>query len=361
MQYRLDVAIAGGGPAGCAVALSLRNRAPHLSIALIEQTNYETARPGEVLPGAVRALFENLGITEAFEREQWRPAHAVACAWGTPVLAENHSIYSWQGHGWHLDRAKFDGFLANQAEARGVIMFSGKRVDGVDRNDGGWLVRVSGGTAIHARFIVDATGRAASIARHIGSPPVSLDPLIGFSRFFPACEGSDPRTLIEAAADGWWYTAPLTGTHRVATFMTDPDIARQYRLDRESGWRQFLDRTSFIRTAVPGGQSVGAMVRPAGSAYLREPAGDGWIAAGDAACAHDPLSGQGIMQSLRSGILASYAIADWFPDASAAGLERYRHLTKRGWSGYLAARHRYYLEEKGWPEQSFWQRRHHPG
>jgi flavin-dependent dehydrogenase len=358
MQSAVDVAIVGAGPAGCATALSLRTHSPTLSIRLIEQASYETTRPGEVLPGIARGVLENLGIWEAFQHEQWRPVYAVASAWGAPVLRENHVIYSSPGHGWHLDRARFDGFLARQAEARGVAVLTGVRVEGAARTECGWHLDISAGAPIHARFIVDATGRSASIARRFGAVPVSLDPLMGFSRFFPAGEDSEPRTLIEAVADGWWYTAALPGNRRVATFMTDPDIARQYRLDRESTWREALAQTRFIRSAVPVQPSCGEMVRPAGSAYLEQPAGDGWIAAGDAACAHDPLSGQGITRSLRSGILASYAITDFMRNGSASGVKRYRKLIQHGWSGYLAARRRYYLEEQRWPDRSFWRRRH---
>jgi flavin-dependent dehydrogenase len=232
------------------------------------------------------------------------------------------------------------------------------RVEGAARTECGWRIDISASAPIEARFIVDATGRTASIARHFGAAPVSLDPLMGFSRFFSAGEDSDPRTLIEAVADGWWYTAALTGNRRVATFMTDPDIARQFRLDRESTWREALEQTRFIRRAVPAQPSCREMVRPAGSSYLEEPAGDGWIAAGDAACAHDPLSGQGITRSLRSGILASYAISDFLRNGSTSGLKRYRKLIQHGWSGYLAARRRYYFQEQRWPERSFWRRRH---
>jgi len=358
VQSTFDVAITGAGPAGCATALSLRNRDPKLSIVLIEQTSYETARPGEVLPGIARGILESLGIWGAFEREQWLPVYAAASAWGAPVLRENHAIYSWPGHGWHLDRAKFDCFLAKQAEARAVPVLTGTRVDGAERMECGWKLDLSSGASMHARFLVDATGRAASIARRFGVSPVSLDPLVGFSRFFTAGEDSDRRTLIEAVADGWWYTAALPGNRRVATFMTDPEIARLRRPQRESNWREALEETRFIRGAIPLQASCGDIVRPASSAYLEQPAGDGWMAAGDAACAHDPLSGQGITRSIRGGILASYAIFDLLRSGSTLGMERYRRVIQSGWSGYLAARRRYYLEEQRWPNRSFWRRRH---
>jgi flavin-dependent dehydrogenase len=276
------------------------------------------------------------------------------------VLRENHAIYSSQGHGWHLDRAKFDRFVAQQAAARGVAIFTGAAVDDVGRTEDGWTLRISGGTRLQARSIADATGRAAFLARRLGASVVSRDPLMGFARFFPAEDKSDPRTLIEAVPDGWWYTATLTGERRVATFMTDPDIARAQRLDRESGWREALSQTSFIQAIVPASPSIDGLVRPSGSAYLEEPSGDGWIAVGDAACAHDPLSGQGITRALRSGILASFAIADFLSKGSPTGLARYRRLVRHGWSGYLSARRRYYAEERRWPDRPFWQKRIRP-
>ena len=355
-----DVAIVGGGPAGCAAALSLRSHAPELAIALIEQTTYMSARPGEVLSGVVRGLFSNLGIEEAFERERWRPVYAVAAAWGEPVLRENHSIYSWPGHGWHIDRVKFDRFLAEQADARGVAVLTGVRAGKAERIRTGWSLELSANPPIQARFIVDATGRAASIARQFGAPPVSLDPLTAFSRFFPADEYADPRTLVEAVADGWWYSATLAANQRVVTFLTDSDIARRYRLDRESSWREALSQTRFMKTVALATKSAGDFVRPAGSAYLPDPAGDGWLVAGDAACAHDPLSGQGIARSIRSGILASFAVADFLATGSLIGIERYRRLCQQGWSGYLEARRRYYSEEQRWPDQPFWRRRSSP-
>ena len=92
MQSAVDVAIVGAGPAGCATAISLRTHSPVLSIQMIEQADYETTRPGEVLPGIARGVLENLGIWETFQHERWRPVYAIASAWGAPVLRENHAI-----------------------------------------------------------------------------------------------------------------------------------------------------------------------------------------------------------------------------------------------------------------------------
>lgn len=53
-----DVAIIGGGPAGCAAAISLALSG--LRVALLERTSYGPARVGETLPPAVQPLLREL-------------------------------------------------------------------------------------------------------------------------------------------------------------------------------------------------------------------------------------------------------------------------------------------------------------
>ncbi|MDQ3804329.1 MAG: NAD(P)/FAD-dependent oxidoreductase, partial [Acidobacteriota bacterium] len=87
---------------------------------LVEASAYDRPRAGEVLPAVARPLLDQLGVLKAFEDEGHRPAHSVAAAWGDALLRENHFIYSTRGSGWHLDRARFDAFLAREAARRGV-------------------------------------------------------------------------------------------------------------------------------------------------------------------------------------------------------------------------------------------------
>ena len=43
------------------------------------------------------------------------------------------------------------------------------------------------------------------------------------------------------------------------------------------------------------------------------------LCVGDAASSFDPVSGQGILKALRSGVFASYAVADWLRQGDARG------------------------------------------
>jgi flavin-dependent dehydrogenase len=350
------VAIVGAGPAGCAVALALASHAPTLEVALVERTNFEAQRAGEVLPGLSRALLEHLGIWEPFKAQRYRPVHATASAWGEPELRENHFIYSMGGHGWHLERAAFDQWMAREAVRSGAHMLLNTRLDSIDPLRDGWTLRLAGGESISARFVVDATGRRALVARMLAGTVRTFDRLAGFARYFRST-GEDPRTIVEAFADGWWYSAALGNGLRVVACMTDVDIARTRRLHRESDWLAALKQTRHIRQVAPAAALHGeAIARTAASSNLDRPFGDHWLAVGDAASAYDPLSGQGILRALRSGILASYAIGDSFA-GKPQGLARYGQFVQHGFSGYQSAHKRAYEMERRWESHSFWQRR----
>jgi flavin-dependent dehydrogenase len=361
-DWKVDVAVAGGGPGGCAAALALRAHAPGLSVALVEASAYAGERVGETLPPPAEDVLRHLGVWDAFAAQAHHPAYGTAAAWGSPVPYENDFLYHVRQVGWHVDRGAFDQMLASRAEACGVRVLRETRVLDAARDDGGWRLSLSSGGELRARFLVDATGAGASLARrHGGARRVVVDRLAGFVRFFRQPGGGGvPHTLIEAFADGWWYTAPLPDGRRVMACMTDTDIARELGVDEDDAWRALLDETGpCVRRALGDAVQDGApIVRAARSRRLDAAAGEDWIAVGDAASAFDPLSSQGMLKALRSGIYAAYAAGDLLAKGDDAGMHRYRAFVRREFDAYLRTRARYYAEERRWPESEFWRRRH---
>jgi 2-polyprenyl-6-methoxyphenol hydroxylase-like FAD-dependent oxidoreductase len=353
-----DVLIAGGGPGGCATALSLRVHAPSLSVVLVEASHYDQPRLGETLSPLAQRLLEQLGVWDAFRVQGHQATYGAAASWGTPALHENDFIYSTHGVGWHLDRMQFDAMLAEQAEHQGVCLLRGTRVELAEADGASWRVCLSSGVKLHTRFVVDATGRRAVIARRHGAHVITLDHLAGFAQFFSETTSSDPRTLVEAFHDGWWYTAGLPAGQRVVVCMTDSDIARSLRLTDPASWFQLLGKTTHtqeaVRTAIPRGP---LLVRPTESRYLEPASAASWLAVGDAASIFDPLSSQGIIKALRSGIFASYAIADFLLKGVDDGLQRYRLYVQEEFANYASVRAKYYQAEQRWPASEFWRRR----
>ncbi|HEX3127744.1 MAG TPA: tryptophan 7-halogenase [Thermoanaerobaculia bacterium] len=353
----IDVVIVGGGPAGSAAGLSLRSHAPGLSVVQIEASAYAVPRIGETLPPQSRRLLEHLGVWETFRNQGHEPVAGTAAVWGAPLVQENDFLFTRHGDGWHLDRTAFDAMLAGEAGRRGVQRVEGRVIDAA-REQGGWRLSLSNGPGFRARFLIDATGSSATLARKFGARFVATDRLTGFVRFFEDRNGNDPRSLVEAFEDGWWYTAGLPGGKRIAACMTDADLARRLRLSDPESWSRRLDDAEQVRARLQEARPQGdVVVRAAHSRRLDRAAGEGWLAVGDAASVFDPLSSSGITKALRSGIFASYAIGDLLVKGDGRSLERYRRYSQDEFESYTRVRARYYSEERRWPESDFWRRR----
>ena len=361
-----DVVILGGGPAGAAAALSLRRYAPTLSVALVEQSSYDRQRVGETLPPTVQTLLEQLGVWETFVGEGHVPAYGTRSAWGSDELFDNEFIFHPAGRGWHLDRKRFDRMLTREAAERGVNIYPGHKFTHSNPDGrGGWLLetKVEQGseTLIEASFVIDATGRRAAFAVQRGVRKVLLDRLLGISVTFDAREAEplcDTYTLVEAWEEGWWYSALLPGGNIVVFCMSDADIVKRRGLNSADAWLGLLEQTRHTKERVRRAKPLGApAVHAAHTHRLEYVTQDGWLAVGDAATTFDPLSSQGIAKSLRSGVLASYAVADHFK-GSTTGLEKYESLTAREFEDYLTVRADFYGQERRWDDSSFWRRRH---
>jgi flavin-dependent dehydrogenase len=361
-RARADIAVIGGGPAGAAAALTLRRHAPGLSVRLVEAGDYSTTRPGEVLPAVARSLLEQLGVMAAFERQGFVVGRAVASAWADDELDERHSIFSAQGPGWHLDRARFDRLLADAAKAAGVTVTTGCAVRSAAPEGEGWRLSLADGEEIDARAVVWTTGRSWRLARPFGAQVRVHDDLVAHTRFFAGVAG-DCRMVIEARPEGWWYSADLPRDRRIIVCMTEPKIAHALDLRTHEGWRQALGATRHMRALLPAEAPDGeAQVRSAGTTTIDPAAGRRWIAAGDTLFAADPLSSRGIIHGLRSGVIAAYAAADLLDDDADKGREdeirrRYAMISAHGFRGYTQALVGHYAEVARWPDAPFWRNR----
>jgi flavin-dependent dehydrogenase len=350
------VAVVGAGPAGCAVALTLRRYLPELSVLLVSAPSGGRAAVGETLSPGVLPLLDYLGIRESFLDAGHLPAGGTASAWGSPRVVEQSYLFSGRGLGWHLDRTAFDGWLLGRARAAGAAVVEGRAVlrDAV-RSRSRWSFDLAEGGEVTADALVDATGRSAALARRQQARPRREDSLVADIRWFGTGEGARVAdgALVESVPDGWWYSAALPGGRGVAMFMTDADLLRG-----GSTWDERLGVAPATERRVSGWVASGEQaVRQANSQVSGAPAADGWVAAGDAAAAFDPISALGIGFSLRSGMeaarVAAAAVEGKAGDAAAA----YAASVGRIYAEYRARFRGIYSQERRWPDSPFWARR----
>ena len=361
MIERCDVVVVGGGPAGAATAIALARAGT--SVIVLEQSHYDRVRIGETLPPAARMPLASLDVWNRFVEQGHAASAATISSWGSTSIDEHHFIFNAHGQGWHLDRTRFDEMLVSVAGDCGARVRRGSRMTASLAVASGPEVHYMQGGAVHeiqAEFVVDATGRASSVARQQGARRIRFDRLIGvagtFSPSSPSSE-KDSRTLVEAAPDGWWYSAWLPQSQAIVVYMTDADLIPRVSAGVGAYWRRQLDKTVHTYPRVQGLTLEGPVrVVAACSEVLNPIAGRNWVAAGDAAMSVDPLSSQGICWALKSGLVAARAIQRHM-DGHSNAVEELSTWTRDGFNRYWRTHLVHYSREQRWRDSLFWRRR----
>lgn len=367
-----DVVVAGGGPAGAAAAIALARRG--CSVLVVDPARERAVRLGESLPPAARPLLTELGVLERVDGAGHLPSYGTLSAWGSDVLEARDFVRELHGHGLQLDRPRFDAALRAGARDAGAELLEGARIEHVTPRGGGggggaggWELRLaetSAGTAdrvVTAEWLLDATGRAAAIARRLGAKREHADALVAFVGELHPRGAADPdsRLVIESLADGWWYSAATPEGRRVVAFLTDRDLVAPRTWLARAGFEAALAATTHLapRLAAYGYALAG---RPRGlsaaSGRLSPWRGARWLAAGDAALAFDPLSSQGIFHALYTGLRAGQALAGALAGDGAA-LDAYDRRLDEIRASYLRNRAAFYAAEARWADSPFWRRR----
>jgi flavin-dependent dehydrogenase len=265
------------------------------------------------------------------------------------------------GHGWQIDRAKFEQQLRAEAVRRGTVWEAPAKVVGVDFDGRRWAIccaKHGRDLSVSARILVDAAGRGSRCVAPKMTRKVIHDALCSTWLLARDVQLPGGTVQIEAEAGGWWYAAPLPNGLAVLAFHTDSDLpeARAVRapgllLERaralpllgevvaENAW----SRAQFGYCAAHG-------------AWLDRAAGDAWFAIGDAAISFDPLAGQGLFNAMYLGLSAAES-ADRLLSGEPEARIRYAAEVARVRDTYVARRAAWYQIEKRWASRPFWARR----
>ncbi len=385
-NYR--VAIIGGGPAGCACALALA-QAGVTDIVIVEAGDYSQFRIGESIPSEALLLMQALDIDQAFLQENHAPCFGNCSYWGSDKRGYNDAIMNPLGHGWHLDRSKFNLFLAMQASERGVHLLPNTKLSRSIPDATGFNLALTqhseknkNSLTIHADFVVDASGTRAVFARQRGSFKLNDLSLVCMAARFPVLNHEKLNheklnheklnhknersglTHLEAVEQGWWYGAHLPDQSLLLTFYSHAATVKARRLQHTENWLALLaaatnsmqminnnksfDNKMLSDVRVAGG--IQSFVAP--SYCLNQISGHSWLAIGDAASAWDPITSQGISKAIANGIAAAQVIGNPGEEFTFAQTIKKMH------QDYLAMRSQLYQLEQRWPESSFWKKQH---
>ncbi len=347
-----DVAILGGGAAGSAAALTLL-QAKGCSVCIIEHSDFNEPRIGETIPPDTNLLLSELAVDKAFAEQGHLPCYGSHSLWGSNRLGHNDFLTSPYGHGWHLDRTRFDRMLLEQAVALGAkwinedcvgVQCTGDDIDHVKTRN----------STVKARHYIDATGRKAVLLRSLGIVHKFNDKqAVIWARFETTAGHLGKSTWLEAAPNGWWYAAEVPGNSAIVALGTDPRLAKAGGVYQIPGWAVALSGTQLIAPKLQSAKLVpGSFGITSSHSYIAERiAGENWLAVGDAASAFDPLSSAGIHKALLTGQLAARALVN-------ENSQQYADRVRAEYQVYLGKRRDLYRSETRWPDRDFWTARH---
>ena len=339
------ILILGAGPAGTATAIGLRR----LGYAVTVISEWRRFAAVEGVSQRVLEGLRHAGLN-----------HALACAAPPSQRRVNwNGAESAQNVEFLLDRPLFDQGLRQDLRDAGVEVLE-DRVLGVEAVEGGHEVRLESGQRLHTHFLVEARGRQAPLNQKAGKARRGPETLSLLSRWQGA--PGPVASAVESLADGWAWMARLADGRRYWQLTLDVASselpARERLLDycRERRQRSALSCAFFGDDAE---RELELHARSSTAILCLEACGDDWIRVGDAAMAVDPLSGNGIFQSLSSALQAPVVINTLLRAPQRAELARRFHQRRveQLFLRFARVGRDFYAEEKQWPAQPFWQAR----
>ncbi|MEU8238201.1 tryptophan 7-halogenase [Actinoplanes missouriensis] len=182
----VDVAVLGGGVAGMTLALQLRRQRPGTTIAVIERQQHPvpetTHKVGEsTVEIAGYYLREVLGLREHLQNEQLLKfgLRVFFSQDGNDDITRRvelgHSVRPPGAVGtYQIDRGRLENALSGILLREGVTFAGGVKIEDVELDPAADRhrvnVRAADGTAhtVHARWVVDGTGRSSLLKRKLG-------------------------------------------------------------------------------------------------------------------------------------------------------------------------------------------------
>jgi len=282
-----DVAIVGGGPAGCAAAITAARAGNR--VVLYERTVYPRHRVcGEFMSAESHLVLETL---LGPEHDLLASPQKITSA---RMFADGNCVEFDLDHpAWSITRYDLDLALWRAAMGAGVEC-ANQTVERLVREGDSFCLEVKSSSSISASKVINASGRWSNLRR----PIVDNGPRwIGIKAHFSG-EHAPSSTDIYIFKGGYCGVQPISPTHLNASAMVRADVATTIDEVFAAHPELWLRSRAWERATDVVSTSPLVHVTPA-------PVTDGVYNAGDAAAFIDPFVGDGISLALRSGVLAA--------------------------------------------------------
>lgn len=306
---RYDVVIAGGGPAGSTAALKLARKGHRVCV--LEKGQHPRFHIGESVLPRNMPLIEDLGLGAALRALPHVPKYGAEFGFGNDFNTRRFRFTDGLLPGFpvfNIERSVFDAMLIDQARAAGAEVFENRPVRAVrELRDGAVTVETDAGP-IQARLLIDASGQATLVGRHLGQRRNFADPELQKVAYFEHFEnverpeGEDSgHPGIFMTEEGWFWLIGINATKTSVGFVTHPSFVRDLGVPAPRVLQWAIARCPVVRHRMRN--AIGRVDNRVLSdfSYTCEPlAGPGYFMVGDAGCFLDPIFSTGVTLAMVS-------------------------------------------------------------
>ncbi len=331
------VAILGGGPVACTLAILLQRKDIRSVIFYVpkQSTQQATLIVGESTVPAIVPILQILGVEDEVRGySELKPG-------ATVNMGPNQDFHFHFGqidnglprYAYNVPRDRFDATLLNAARKAGVrIVESAAKVEKVPGTDkvklsDESLAAVGNYFSGQPDLIVDASGRLRYLPKLLG---------------IAGLEGGRKDTALFAHVDqtyldfkghvhstridhGWSWRIPLPGRVSVGIVIPSEHLPR-FGATKEERYDNLLLQDSVLAKVTGGAKRLTPVMEHANYQLVSERIiGDGWVLVGDTAGFIDPVFSSGLLIGLQGAML----LAETIQKGSPRAFQRYQHEVTR--------------------------------
>jgi flavin-dependent dehydrogenase len=314
VNSEIEVAIVGGGPAGCTLAALLAQRG--IRTVVFDDDKRPDLLVGESLLPTVVGLMRRLGIEERVAAfSQHKPGVGFLARDGSRLdfFFPQRAIKGMPNYAYNIPRPEYDNLLRTRAEELGVTFV--KRRAELEAGSEGREIQLTAACLAavpefggkHPKLLVDSTGRARVFSKllGVGAARGNRNDVAYFAHFenFESEAEREGQVVITTLQHGWSWRIPLPGRLSVGV-VVDKSAVKDRGETAEERLEATIDAEPALSAAGKGRRRVTPVMTYTNYQLISERGhGPGWVAMGDAFGFVDPMLSPGLFMAMHSADL----------------------------------------------------------